>query len=362
MKQIGLGIVGSGRMGRLRAHLASGSPEVKFLALSDRDPERAKLIAEETQADFHTGDNEAVLAHADVDAVIVSTPEFDHADAVCRALELGKPVLCEKPISLSLDDADRILAAYEKSSAELFIGYTQRQRRRFLNAKEQIQRGRLGHLQTARATLYNVTTNGAEIYKRAAHAGPVTDTLTYMVDICLWYFEGRRPKRVYAQGGSKVFPHHPMGCGDWAWAILTFEDGGNVNFGCSWILPDNWPANITSIDLEVMGTEGAIAIDDSHKNAVMATNKGVPSPYVEGMTSDVVFLESMMAGDWLVGDFWGPMRDETRLFLERVTMGRSVSLALPHHARTVLEVTLAIEHSAKENRPIDFPLTGVHSH
>ena len=43
-------------------------------------------------------------------------------------------------------------------------------------------------------------------------------------------------------------------------------------------------------------------------------------------------------------------------------MGRSVSLALPHHARTVLEVTLAIEHSAKENRPIDFPLTGVHSH
>ena len=70
----------------------------------------------------------------------------------------------------------------------------------------------------------------------------------------------------------------------------------------------------------------------------------------------------MMAGDWLVGDFWGPMRDETRLFLERVTMGRSVSLALPEHARTVLEVTLAIEHSAKENRPIDFPLTGVHSH
>ena len=54
------------------------------------------------------------------------------------------------------------------------------------------------------------------------------------------------------------------------------------------------------------------------------------------------------------------MRDETRLFLERVTMGRSVSLALPEHARTVLEVTLAIERSAKENRPIDFPLTNAH--
>ncbi len=58
-------------MGRLRAHLASGSPEVKFLALSDRDPERAALIAGETQADFHSGDNEEVLAHPDVDAVSV---------------------------------------------------------------------------------------------------------------------------------------------------------------------------------------------------------------------------------------------------------------------------------------------------
>ena len=356
MRRIGLGVVGSGRMGGLRAHLASGSPEVGFLALSDKDPERAGRLARKTRADFHSGDNEAVLSHPEVDAVIVSTPEFDHADAVCRALELGKPTLCEKPISLSLEDADRILAAHEKSGTELFIGYTQRQRRRFLNAKEQIQRGRLGRLQTARATLYNAVGNGAEIYKRAPHAGPVTDTLTYMVDICLWYFEGRRPARVYAQGGSKVFPHHPMGCGDWAWAILAFEDGGTVNFGCSWILPDNWPANITSIDLEVMGEEGAIAIDDSHKNAVMATSRGVPSPYMEGASSNVVFLESMMAGDWLVGDFWGPMRDETRLFLERVTMGRSVSLATPAHARAVLEVTLAIEKSAKENRPVHFPL------
>ena len=148
VKQIGLGIIGSGRMGRLRAHLASGSPEVKFLALSDRDPERAALIAGETQADFYFGrQRSGARTPRRGTPSSSSTPEFDHADAVCRALELGKPVLCEKPISLSLEDADRILAAYEKSNTELFIGYTQRQRRRFLNAKEQIQRGRLGHLQ-----------------------------------------------------------------------------------------------------------------------------------------------------------------------------------------------------------------------
>ena len=356
MRRIGLGIIGSGRMGRLRAHLAAQSHQVRFLALADKDPAWAEAVARQAGAHFHSGENEAVLGHPEVEAVIVSTPEFAHADPVVRALELGKPTLVEKPLALSLDDADRILEAKARHAGELFVGYTQRLRRRFLNAKEQIRQGRLGRLLTARATLYNQRANGAEIYKRAPHAGPVTDTLTYMVDIALWYFEGRRPARIYAQGGSKIFPHHPMGCGDWAWALLGFEGGGAVSFGCSWILPENWPANITSIEMEVMGSEGAIAIDDSHKYSILATRRGVPSPYVPGAKSEVVFLESMMAGDWALGEFWGPMRDETRLFLERVTAGRAVPLTTPEEARATLEVTLAIERSAKEGRPLDLPL------
>ena len=108
--------------------------------------------------------------------------------------------------------------------------------------------------------------------------------------------------------------------------------------------------------MEVMGAKGAVMIDDSHKYALLATSHGVPSPYVPGAKSEVVFLESMMAGDWLLGDFWGPMRDETRLFLEHVTRGRAVPLTTPEEARATLEVTLAIERSAKENRPVDLPL------
>ena len=52
MKQIGVGIIGSGRMGRLRANLASTSPEVSFLALSDQNIENAKRLAEEVNADL----------------------------------------------------------------------------------------------------------------------------------------------------------------------------------------------------------------------------------------------------------------------------------------------------------------------
>ena len=356
MKRIGIGVIGSGRIGRLRTLLLSQSPQVGFLAVSDIDPEKAAALAAESGADFHSGDNEAVLSHPDVDAVIVSTPENLHADPACRALELGKPILLEKPIALSLEDADRILESKRKFGGDMCIGYTQRARRRFLNAKELIRQGRLGRLLTARMCLYNPVSTGAEIYKRVQHASPVLDTLTYMVDIAGWYFEGRRPVSIYAQGRSKIFSHHPGNVGDWAWALLSYDDGTTVNFGCSWIYPRNWPANITAIGMEVMGEKGAISIDDSHNDVMLASTVQSPSPYVRDHGVSVVFLETMMAGDWALGEFWGPMRDETRLFLEHVTTGRPVPLTTPEEARTTLEITLGIEKSAIESKPVSFPM------
>jgi predicted dehydrogenase len=83
---------------------------------------------------------------------------------------------------------------------------------------------------------------------------------------------------------------------------------------------------------------------------------GVPSPYAPIVSSDVVFFESMPAGDWLLGEFWGPMREEIRAFLEHVTTGRDTPLTTASAARTTLEVTLAIEKSAQTGQPIDLPL------
>ena len=111
MKQtnIGIGVIGAGRIGTLRARLAAKHPAVSFLAISDRDPARARALADEAGADRHGGSNEEVIDDPDVTAVIVSTPEQEHTAPILRALKLGKPVLVEKPIGFSLADADRIL-------------------------------------------------------------------------------------------------------------------------------------------------------------------------------------------------------------------------------------------------------------
>ncbi len=81
-KELGIAVVGAGRIGTLRARLAAKHPSVSFLAVSDRDPARARALGEQAGADFHSGDNIEVISRPEVNAVIVSTPEGEHAAAV----------------------------------------------------------------------------------------------------------------------------------------------------------------------------------------------------------------------------------------------------------------------------------------
>src|SRR5215210_1478600 len=112
-KELGVAVIGAGRIGTLRAKLSAKHPSVGFLAISDMDSSRAAKLAGETGADFHTGDNFAAIERPEVNAVFVSTPEGEHAAPIIRALELGKPVLCEKPIALDRADAERVIETLE---------------------------------------------------------------------------------------------------------------------------------------------------------------------------------------------------------------------------------------------------------
>ena len=143
-KELGIAVIGSGRIGTLRAVMAAAHPAVHFLAVTDRDPERAKKLAARTGAQFHSADNLAAIARPEVNAVIVSTIELEHTLPILQALELGKPVLVEKPLALDLAEADNIIAAVAKAGGDLRVGYSRRFKQRYLSAKEQVVRAAWG--------------------------------------------------------------------------------------------------------------------------------------------------------------------------------------------------------------------------
>src|SRR3979409_1957757 len=109
MKQsnLGIAVVGAGRIGTLRARLAAKHPAVRFLAISDRDGARARALAEQAGADLHSGSNDEVINHPDVTAVIVSTPEQEHTQPILTALQRSLPVPVAKPTGCSLKEDER---------------------------------------------------------------------------------------------------------------------------------------------------------------------------------------------------------------------------------------------------------------
>src|ERR1700710_1806585 len=98
-RNIGLGIVGSGRIGTLRARLAAGHSAVGSISVSDLDPANAEKLAALVGARSHGSDNLAVIDDPDVTAVIVSTSEGEHMAPMLAAVARGKPGRGEKPIA-----------------------------------------------------------------------------------------------------------------------------------------------------------------------------------------------------------------------------------------------------------------------
>lgn len=356
-KTLGLAVIGSGRIGGLRAQLAAGHPAVRFIATADQDGKKAEALAKQVGATLHSTDNDAIIAHPEVNAVIVSTSEGEHLAPILKALELGKPVLVEKPIALSLADADRVIQTIEKSGVSVHVGYSRRYKERYQIAKEQIVQGRIGRMTGGAARVFNSRSQALGMLQRNAHATPVVDALTYYVDLMNWFHEGNRIVEVYARGQKGVlsdagYPHVE----DISYAILTCSDGAVINLGISYALPAKYPALGHAARVELVGTEGVMILDDDHTDQLMYTEKGIPHVYLPDHYVNMVFLQSGTPGDWALGEFWGPIANETRAWLDHLCMGKPCTLARPHEARFNLEVTLAIEHSMASGRAVTLPL------
>ena len=355
-KQLGIAVIGAGRIGTLRARLAAKHPSVQFLAIADQDISKAKALAETCGADFYSADNNEVIDRPEVTAVFVSTPEGEHAAPIKKALELGKPVLVEKPLALTLEDADDILATLKATGGKLNVGYSRRFKECYLRAKEQIIHERLGKIIGGTARVYNSRAQAFSILKRDPHATPVLDVLTYYVDLMCWFLDGTsKPVEVVARGQSGVFKAAGYSADDVTWAIITFSDGAVINLGISYALPARYPTLGQSDRLELLGLEGTMIIDDDHMDHILFSDRGIPHAYVPDHAVNMAFIGSNTAGDWACGDFWGSLGNETRSWLDSLVTGSPTVHTTPLQARMNLETTIAIERAVASGQSVRLP-------
>ena len=351
-QDLGIAIVGSGRIGELRGHLAMTHPAVRFVACSDLDAGRARDVAEKIGAHFHSGNNLDVIARPEVNAVIVSSIDDAHIEPVLQAIELGKPVLCEKPIALSLDDGDRIMEAVGRSNVDVRYGYSRRFLDRYLSAKEQVVQGRLGKIIGGHARAYNTRSREKSKLKKAGIT-PIIRSLTYYIDLMCWFLEGNPVVEVFARGQNTLRGDTPSSV---TWAILTCADGAVVNLGICHSLPEKYPSRGLASRVELLGDEGVLLIDGDNADQMMYTERGIPHLHQRNQDVNMMFLGSSTSGQWAVGDFRGPVATETRAWLDSLATGRPCVLATAADARRNLEISLAIERSEQSGEKIRLPL------
>jgi len=358
-KRIGLAIVGAGRVGLFRGEVAARHGSVDWIGIAEKNPERAKEVAAKVGADFVTTDHRELLRRPEVNAAIIATDEHLHVDPVMCALERSLPMLIEKPLATRLSESTAVLAAIEKSGVDAVVGYTQRFRRRWLAAKEKVRTGALGEvtLVTSRAFMNRLV--AIDNYKRTdapETISPMVISGTHALDIAMWYLEAKTPVEVYARSVDKVLGPLYKGI-DATAGMIAFGDGCVYHLSISWALPVTWPAAVYSLEVGIVGTEGVLTIDDTHRDIVLA----VSAPQSEGYAPDknrlVDFMGSYPPGDMALGELRGPMREETESWLNRVALGVATPHATAKEAHNRLMLTKALDLSAKRKRAVALPLT-----
>src|SRR5258707_715159 len=120
MRRLGVGVLGVGEMGRRHAeNLRHLVPQAKLVAVADLAAERARRAAAELEIDNSYGSLEDMLDCKGLDAVVIATPDKFHASAVKAVAAAGKDMLCEKPLALTLGDAQELLDAVSEARVRL---------------------------------------------------------------------------------------------------------------------------------------------------------------------------------------------------------------------------------------------------
>jgi scyllo-inositol 2-dehydrogenase (NAD+) len=145
MSKLGLAVVGVGDMGRRHAENIRGMvPGARLVAVADADAARAKRVAAELDAEASYGSIEALLENKNVDCVVTASPDKFHASGIQAAAAAGKDILCEKPIALSLKEAQSALDAVAKAKVRLQIGFMRRYDPAYAAAMKRIEAGEIG--------------------------------------------------------------------------------------------------------------------------------------------------------------------------------------------------------------------------
>lgn len=293
-RELTVGLVGAGLIAGVHARAYRGVPGVRLVAVLDPVVEKARRLAEEHGAKV-ARDLDALLAQG-VDVVAVCTPPRHHATATIAALRAGRHVICEKPLTRTLDEARRVVEVAERSTGLLMVGHVTRFEPDHRAARDLAAAGEIGEV---RQLTHSTTSalprwsEGGWLADPAASGGPLLDQAVHSFDYARWVI-GSPAVRVHCMAADS-----PAGPATYALATVRYANGAIAHVECSWAHPGSSGFRLA---VEVVGTAGKVDWSYDHLMGGVLHRRDEPSEWWDvlgerGFTTELTaFLDAVRSG------------------------------------------------------------------
>ena len=332
-----LGVVGSGWIGAFHAQsIALRVPGAVLAAICDPQPGAAERVAGPLGVARTYLDVKDLLNDDDIDGVIISSPAFTHTDLVVAAAEAGKGIFVEKPMALTLADADRAIAAAASAGVPLQVGFNRRFAPDFASAHALVRKGKVGTPQLLRSLTRD---------PGLANPGAVKpwtiflETLIHDFDTVNWYNEGANPIEVFAMADALVAPEFKKsGLLDTAVVTIRYDNGAIAVAEASF-------SAVYGYDVrgEIFGSNGMVTVGDVRTDNVRRFGPAGEESLTTRQNIDL---------------FHQAYTDELASFAEAIRTGTEVVGATGTDARRALAIALACVESVSRNTSVRLAADG----
>lgn len=332
MKKLRLGVIGTGRIGKVHiATLVQSVPKAEVVAIADININGAREVAKDFGISTVYSNYMDVINNPEVEAVVICSPTNTHAQYVIAAAKAGKHIFCEKPVDLSLEVIRGALDAVNKAGVKMMVGFNRRFDPNFYKIKQLVTEGKIGEPHILKITSRDPAPPPAEY--SAVSGGMFMDMTIHDFDMAR-YIVGSEVTEVYTKAAVLVDPEiGKAGDVDTAIIILTFANGA---LG----VIDNSRKAVYGYDqrVEIFGSKGMACADNNYPE----NHRYFASDGVHGSLPLNFFMERYLEA----------YANEMKIFCESVIN----NLPLPVSGNDGLmsvAIAMAAKKSYLENRPVE---------
>jgi UDP-N-acetylglucosamine 3-dehydrogenase len=321
-----VGIIGAGFIGKTHANAYKTLNNLEIIGVSEVNEKAGRQYADEYNCAYFQ-DAESLVKREDIDIVDICLPTFLHEKYVIMAAEHGKHVLCEKPFTLTLESADRILEAVDKAKVTLMVAQVVRFWPEYVMIKQYYDSGKLGGIKMVYANRLAQHPNWSDWFKDVRKSGGgLFDLHLHDVDY-MRYLLGP-VESVYATGKQSENGawNHVVTC-------MNFKSGSRACVEGAYEMTENYPFTTT---LRAVGLEGTIDYNFS---------AGFNLENIGDAKSKFVYYKNGSNPEMLQVEQKDPYANEIEYFVNCIAERKKPKIILPAESREVLEIMLAIQKS-----------------